>query len=40
MGTAKAKDRVVAFLHDSAPLRAWLDDHVGASTLPPAERRR
>jgi len=40
MGTAKAKDRVVAFLHDSEPLRAWLDDHVGASTLPPAERRR
>jgi len=40
MGTARAKDRVVAFLHDSAPLRAWLDDHVGASTLPPPERGR
>jgi uncharacterized protein (TIGR02453 family) len=38
MGTAKAKDRVVGFLRDSAPLRAWLDDHVGASTLPPPER--
>jgi len=38
MGTAKAKDRVVGFLRESAPLRAWLDDHVGASTLPPPER--
>jgi len=38
MGTARAKDRVVGFLHDSAPLRAWLDDHVGPSTLPPPER--
>jgi uncharacterized protein (TIGR02453 family) len=38
MGTAKARDRVVGFLRDSAPLRAWLDDHVGASTLPPPER--
>jgi uncharacterized protein (TIGR02453 family) len=38
MGTSKAKDRVVGFLRDSAPLRAWLDDHVGASTLPPPER--
>jgi uncharacterized protein (TIGR02453 family) len=38
MGTAKAKDRVVGFLRDSAPLRAWLDDNVGASTLPPPER--
>jgi uncharacterized protein (TIGR02453 family) len=38
LGTAKAKDRVVGFLRDSAPLRAWLDDHVGASTLPPPER--
>jgi uncharacterized protein (TIGR02453 family) len=38
MGTAKAKDRVVGFLRDAAPLRAWLDDHVGASTLPPPER--
>jgi uncharacterized protein (TIGR02453 family) len=38
MGTAKAKDRVVGFLHDAAPLRAWLDKHVGASTLPPPER--
>jgi uncharacterized protein (TIGR02453 family) len=40
MGTAKARERVVAFLHDSSPLRAWLDDHVGASTLPPPERGR
>jgi uncharacterized protein (TIGR02453 family) len=38
LGTTKARDRVVGFLRDSAPLRAWLDDHVGASTLPPPER--
>ncbi|HZQ88076.1 MAG TPA: DUF2461 domain-containing protein [Acidimicrobiales bacterium] len=29
MGTAKAEDRIVAFLRDSAPLRDWLDTHVG-----------
>ena len=38
LGTAKAKDRVVDFLRASAPLRTWLDDHVGESTLPPPER--
>jgi uncharacterized protein (TIGR02453 family) len=38
LGTAKAKDRVVEFLRASAPLRKWLDDHVGDSTLPPPER--
>jgi uncharacterized protein (TIGR02453 family) len=29
LGTAKAKDRVVGFLHKSAPLNEWLRDHVG-----------
>ena len=38
LGTAKAKDRVVEFLRASAPLRKWLDDQVGESTLPPPER--
>jgi len=38
MGTAKAAERVVGFLRASAPLRGWLDEHVGASTLPPPER--
>ena len=38
LGTAKAKDRVAEFLRASAPLRTWLDDHVGGSTLPPPER--
>ncbi len=38
LGTAKAKDRLVDFLHVSAPLRGWLDKHVGASTLPPPQR--
>jgi uncharacterized protein (TIGR02453 family) len=38
LGTRKAKDRVVEFLRASAPLRRWLDDHVGESTLPPPER--
>ena len=30
LGTRKAKDRVVAFLEAAGPLRAWLDQHVGA----------
>jgi uncharacterized protein (TIGR02453 family) len=38
LGTAKAKMRVVEFLRASAPLRGWLDEHVGASTLAPPER--
>jgi uncharacterized protein (TIGR02453 family) len=38
LGTPKAKDRVVEFLRAGAPLRKWLDDHVGPSTLPPPER--
>ncbi|HET9672518.1 MAG TPA: DUF2461 domain-containing protein, partial [Actinomycetota bacterium] len=34
LGTAKAKDRVVAFLTTSRPLVAWLHGHVGPSTMP------
>jgi uncharacterized protein (TIGR02453 family) len=33
LGTAKAKDRVVTFLRDAAPVADWLDAHVGPSTL-------
>jgi uncharacterized protein (TIGR02453 family) len=38
LGTRRAKDRVVKFLRHSKPLNAWLNSHVGPSTLP--ERRR
>lgn len=42
--TAGAKRRVVEFLHTSAPLERWLDDHVGESEEPedraPGGRRR
>ena len=31
MGTAKAKDRIVEFLHAAAPLNGWLGRHVGES---------
>jgi uncharacterized protein (TIGR02453 family) len=33
LGTAKAKDRVVAFLRASRPVHEWLDAHVGSSTV-------
>jgi uncharacterized protein (TIGR02453 family) len=33
LGTAKAKGRVVDFLHDAKPLQEWLDAHVGESEL-------
>jgi uncharacterized protein (TIGR02453 family) len=33
MGTAKAKDRIVEFLHAAGPLNGWLDKHVGPSEL-------
>lgn len=29
LGTAKAKDRIVTFFHDSRPVVDWLDVHVG-----------
>lgn len=35
LGTAAAKDRVVGFLRDTAPLNDWLADHVGPSTAEP-----
>jgi uncharacterized protein (TIGR02453 family) len=31
LGTRKAKDRVIAFLHATDPLAEWLDAHVGES---------
>ena len=34
LGTRRAKDRVVEFLQESKPLNAWLQSHVGPSTLP------
>jgi uncharacterized protein (TIGR02453 family) len=34
LGTRRAKDRIVRFLRDSAPIAAWLDANVGPSTLP------
>jgi uncharacterized protein (TIGR02453 family) len=33
LGTRKAKDRVVDFLHAAAPIGAWLQKHVGESEL-------
>ena len=33
LGTAKAKSRVVEFLHQARPLQDWLDANVGASEL-------
>ena len=34
LGTARSKDRVVKFLQQSRPLVAWLNEHVGPSTIP------
>jgi uncharacterized protein (TIGR02453 family) len=39
LGTRKAKDRVVDFLHAARPLNEWLGDHVGPSELPDDRRR-
>jgi len=38
LGTAKAKQRVVDFLHDAAPVQRWLDRNVGPSELPEETR--
>jgi uncharacterized protein (TIGR02453 family) len=38
LGTAKAKDRVVEFLHAAAPVQRWLDRNVGESELPDERR--
>ncbi len=33
MGTAKAKDRIVEVLRGARPINAWLDRHVGPTTM-------
>jgi uncharacterized protein (DUF2461 family) len=38
LGTPKAKDRIIEFLHDARPMDRWLETHVGQSTMPPARR--
>ena len=38
LGTATAKDKVIAVLRDSIPLIQWLDLHVGASELEHSRR--
>ncbi len=40
LSTAKARDRVLDTWRAAAPLHAWLDRHVGPSTLPPDDRGR
>jgi uncharacterized protein (TIGR02453 family) len=34
LGTAKAKQRIVDVLHAGQPINAWLDKHVGPTTMP------
>jgi uncharacterized protein (DUF2461 family) len=38
LGTSKAKDRIVEFLHAAKPMNAWLEKHVGPSALPMGRR--
>jgi uncharacterized protein (TIGR02453 family) len=38
LGTAKAKDRIVAFLEASKPLNTWLKKNVGDSAMPGSRR--
>jgi uncharacterized protein (DUF2461 family) len=38
IGTPAAKDRIVAAIAESGPLRDWLREHVGASTAEPRRR--
>ena len=38
LGTAKAKDRIVAFFDASKPLDRWLGSYVGPSTMPMGRR--
>ena len=40
LATAKARDRVLDTWRAAAPLHAWLDRHVGPSTLPPEDTGR
>ncbi len=37
IGTARALDRITAVWNDAKPMNAWLERHVGPSTLPPPE---
>jgi uncharacterized protein (TIGR02453 family) len=39
LGTSRAKQRVIDFLHASKPMQDWLDAHVGASELEDSRRR-
>ncbi|HVF14301.1 MAG TPA: DUF2461 domain-containing protein [Acidimicrobiales bacterium] len=39
LGTRKAKDRIVDFLHAAQPLNRWLEARVGPSELPEDRRR-
>jgi uncharacterized protein (TIGR02453 family) len=38
LGTRRAKDRVVEFFRRSDPIKGWLKNHVGPSTLPDTRR--
>jgi uncharacterized protein (TIGR02453 family) len=38
LGTAATKKRLVGFLHAARPMQAWLDSHVGPTTLPDRDR--
>jgi uncharacterized protein (DUF2461 family) len=39
LGTSRARQRVVDFLHASQPVQDWLDAHVGPSALVDSRRR-
>jgi hypothetical protein len=39
LGTAEAKDKVIAVLRASAPVAQWLDAHVGPSELEGSRQR-
>jgi uncharacterized protein (TIGR02453 family) len=38
LSTPRARDRVIEFLTQAAPLQSWLDKHVGPSGLAPSSR--
>ena len=39
LGTSKAKQRVIRFLHASQPMQGWLDAHVGPSDVADTRHR-
>lgn len=39
LGTSRAKQRLIDFLHASKPVQEWLDTHVGGSELEDSRRR-